>query len=255
MSQHPDTGRWLPARRGRPGIALRLFCLPYAGGDVAMFAPWAEDLPSEIELCPVRLPGRGPRVLEPAYAAVGPLVAALADGLRPALDVPFALFGHSMGALVCFELARELRRRGGPLPCHLLVSGRPAPQLPPRYDPLSRLADRELVDQLHRRYGYVPPRDDDLFDELLRLMIPTLRCDVMVSDTYAYPDEPPLDCPITAFGGLDDATVTRDELAAWRAQTRGPFEIRMLPGGHFYLESEWRFLVRFIAACLRSTLR
>jgi medium-chain acyl-[acyl-carrier-protein] hydrolase len=255
MSHGPNAaGPWLPSWRARAGAALRRFCFPYAGGDVATFAPWAEVLPWDIELCPVQLPGRGRRALEPAYAALGPLVDALAGGLRPALAGRFAFFGHSMGALVCFELARALRRRGGPLPCHLLVSGRPAPQLPRRYGPLSQLPDRELVDQLHRRYGYAPPQDDGQLDELLRLMIPTVRSDVAVSDAYGYPDEPPLDCPITAFGGLDDATVTRDELAAWGAQTRGRFEIRMLPGGHFYLESEWRFLVRFIATSLQSAL-
>jgi medium-chain acyl-[acyl-carrier-protein] hydrolase len=247
------TERWLPLRRARDRVALRLFCFPYAGGDIAIFSRWTDDLPWEIELCPVQLPGRGRRALEPAYAELGPLVDALADALAPALDTRFAFFGHSMGALVCFELAREQRRRGGPLPDHLLVSGQPAPQLPRRYGPLSRLADDEFARQLHQRYGYAPPQDDGQLAELLRIMIPTLRSDVMVSDGYGYPDEEPLDCPITAFGGLDDPAVTRDELVAWQHQTRCGFVTRMLPGGHFYLESEWRFLVRFIAASLRST--
>jgi medium-chain acyl-[acyl-carrier-protein] hydrolase len=256
MSEGRDaTATWLPSRRPRDGVAIRLFCFPYAGGDVAIFSPWAEDLPWEIELCPVQLPGRGRRALEPAYAELGPLVSALAGALAPALDTRFAFFGHSLGALVCFELAREQRRRGGPLPCHLLVSGRPAPQLPRRYGPLSQLPDDELVVQLHRRYGYAAPKDDGQLGELLRLMVPTLRSDVMVSDRYVHVDEEPLDCPITAFGGLDDPTVTRDELAAWQHQTRARFETRMLPGGHFYLESERRFLVRFLANSLRSTPR
>ncbi|HWU87309.1 MAG TPA: alpha/beta fold hydrolase, partial [Kofleriaceae bacterium] len=191
----------------------------------------------------------------PAYAELEPLVGALAEGLAPALDGPFALFGHSVGALVGFELARELRRRGRPRPSHLLVSGRPAPQLPPRYGPLSQLPDGEFLEQLYRRYGYTPPEDDDQLDELLDVMLPTIRRDVTVSDRYVYADEPPLDCPITVFGGLEDATVTRDELDAWRHQTRGRFETRMLPGGHFYLESDRTFLVRFIADSVRTTLR
>jgi len=131
------------------------------------------------------------------------------------------------------------------------VSGRVAPQLPGRYGPLSGLPDDEFLDQLHRRYGYVPPEDDGYLDELLALMLPTLRSDVTISDRYVYAEEEPLDCPITAFGGLDDPTVTRDELAAWGHQTRGRFETRRLPGGHFYLESEWKFLVRFIANALQ----
>ncbi|HWO22762.1 MAG TPA: alpha/beta fold hydrolase [Kofleriaceae bacterium] len=250
------TEAWLPGRRPRGGTALRLITLPYAGGDTAIFAPWAEELPYEIELCPVQLPGRGRRAGEPAYAAIGPLVGALAgalaEALPPALDLPFALFGHSMGALVGFELARELRRRGLPEPCHLLVSAHAAPHLPRRYPPLSALPDDEFVAALHRRYGYVVPQDAGPLDELMRLMIPTLRSDVMVTDHYVLAEEEPLACPITAFGGLDDPTVTRDELAAWQHQTRGGCETRMLPGGHFYLDTDPRFLIRFIADRLRG---
>jgi medium-chain acyl-[acyl-carrier-protein] hydrolase len=244
-------GPWLPPRRARDGVAIRLFAFPFAGGDTPIFSSWTEQLPPEIELCPVQLPGRGRRALEPAYAELGPLVSALADALSPALDARFALFGHSMGALVSFELARALRRSRRPLPCHLLVSGRPAPQLPPRYAPLAQLEDAELVRQLHHRYGFVPPAHLGSLDELLRLMIPTIRSDVTISEGYSYADEDPLECPITAFGGLDDSTVTREELAAWQHQTRGGFEMRMLPGGHFYLDSA--FLVRFIGDRLRST--
>lgn len=243
-------GAWLAPRRARAGAAVRLLALPYAGGDGSIFASWFERLPWEIELCPVLLPGRGRRALEPAYAALGPLVGALADALAPELGGRFALFGHSLGALVSFELTRELRRRGRPLPCHLLVSGRPAPQLPARYPPLAYLPDAELLAQLHRRYGYALPEDDGQLDELLDVMLPTLRRDVTVSDAYVHAEEAPLACPITAFGGLDDATVTRDELRAWQHQTAGRFEIRQVPGGHFYLESE--FLIRFVGDLLRS---
>jgi len=245
---------WLPSRRPREGVAVRLFTFPYAGGDTSIFSPWTEDLPREIELCPVQLPGRGRRTLEPAYSTLGLLVDALAEALAPALDARFAFFGHSMGALMCFELARELRRRDRPLPCHLLVSGQPAPQLPRRHDPLAHLPDADFVEQLHRRYGYALPEDDEQLDELLDVMLPTLRSDVMVTDDYVHGAEAPFDCPITAFGGLDDPTVTRHELDAWRHQTRGLFRTRMLPGGHFYLESEWKFLVRFIVDSLQSTL-
>jgi medium-chain acyl-[acyl-carrier-protein] hydrolase len=253
-------GAWLPPRRADEGARVRLFALPYAGGDTAIFAPWIDLLPWEIELCPVQLPGRGRRALEPAYAEIGPLVRALADALLPALGPRFAVFGHSMGALVGFELARELRRRGQPAPCHLLVAGRGAPQLPPRYGPLSHLPDGELLARLHERYGYAAPApaDADAGDlgELLDLMRPTVRADLRVSEGYVHADEPPLDCPITAFGGLADPTVTREELDAWRHQTRGPFRTRMLPGGHFFLESEAeaRFLVRFLVDSVRSAL-
>jgi medium-chain acyl-[acyl-carrier-protein] hydrolase len=251
-------GAWLPPRRPGAPAAIRLLALPYAGGDTSIFATWTELLPWEIELWPVQLPGRGRRALEPAYAAVGPLAGALAGPLadawaaEPGPAPQLAIFGHSMGALVGFELARELRRRGGPAPRHLLVAGRPAPQLLPRYSPLADLPDAELFEQMHRRYGYALPAADGPLDELLEAMRPTVRADLRVSETYVHAEEPPLDCPITAFGGLADPTLTREELDAWRHQTRGPFRTRMLPGGHFFLETEpdVRFLVRFIADAL-----
>ena len=246
---------WLSSPRGRDGAAIRLFAFPFAGGDVATFAPWADELPREIELCPVSLPGRGRRIGEPAHAHIEPLVKAVADGLAPALGGRFALFGHSLGGLIAFELARELRRRGGPRPAHLLISSRPAPQLPRRLTPLWNLPDDVFLRALHERYGYTAPVDVGPIDELLELMLPTVRSDVRISDEYAYQGEPPLDIPITTFGGLTDPTVSRDELAGWRQQTTGPFEQRMLPGGHFYLTSEWRFLVRFVANTLQQTLR
>jgi medium-chain acyl-[acyl-carrier-protein] hydrolase len=177
-------------------------------------------------------------------------VRALADGLAPALEGRFAFFGHSFGALVCFELARELRRRGRPLPSHLLVAARHAPQLPNRYTPLTALPDDELLEQLHRRYGYTRPEIDVELDELLQLMLPTVRADVLASERYVHAEEPPLPCPITAFGGLTDPTVTREELTAWRHQTAAGFEVRMLPGGHFFLETERTFLVRFVSGIL-----
>ena len=240
---------WLPPRRAGAPAAIRLLALPYAGGDTSIFARWADLLPREIELCPVQLPGRGRRALEPAHAALGPLVGAIADAItdEPGLPAPLAIFGHSMGALIGFELARELRRRGGPGPRHLLVGGRPAPQLPPRDGPLSNLPDAELFERLHQRYGYALPAAGGPLDELLEAMRPTVRADLRVSEGYAYAEEPPLDCPITAFGGLADPTLSREELDAWRHQTLGPFGTRMLPGGHFFLESDARFLVRFIA--------
>jgi medium-chain acyl-[acyl-carrier-protein] hydrolase len=244
---------WLGPGRPRTGAALRLLAFPYAGGDITIFSAWAEDLSWDIELCPVQLPGRGRRLREPAFDELGPLVRALADGLAPALDGPFAFFGHSMGALVAFELARELRRCGRPLPHHLLVSGRPAPQLPRRYDSLAHLPDAEFFARLHERYGYELPQAEGL-EELMSLLAPMVRSDVLVSDRYVYTDEPPLPCPITAFGGIADATVTRDELSAWQRQTTGRFETRLLPGGHFFLESARQFLVRFIVDSLRSAL-
>jgi medium-chain acyl-[acyl-carrier-protein] hydrolase len=231
----PPSG-WLGRPAPNPEAALRLFCFPYAGGTSLIYRAWPKLLPRAIEVCAVQLPGRGERLSEPAYTNIADLVRALADALLLRLDKPFALFGHSMGALISFELARELRRRAAPPPLHLFVSGRRAPQIersrPPTYD----LPDEEFLLDLRRLNG--TPLEVLEHPELMRLLLPLLRADFAVCQTYVYSPEPPLDCPITAFGGLHDGGVPREHVEAWREQTAAAFSVRMLPGDHFFLRTQ-----------------
>jgi len=227
---------WVLGARNRPAARLRLFCLPYAGGAASAYHGWAEDLPAEVEACPVQLPGRGWRFRETPFRRLADLVPALAEGLLPLLDLPFALFGHSMGAVVAFELARELRRRGARAPVLLALSGHQAPQRPDAEPPISHLPDAEFLDEVRRRYDGIPA-EVLAEEELLQLLFPVLRADIQVLEAYAYEKEPPLDCPIYCFGGEDDPHVSLPDLEAWRDETRAPLRVRTFPGGHFFVES------------------
>lgn len=188
-----------------PQAKARLFCFPFAGGGTLTYHAWSRQLPSEIELRPVRLPGRERRFNEPCYREAIPLVQASASGLEPYLDLPFAFFGHSMGALLAFELVRELRRRGGRDPFCLLVSGHSAPQLPLSGPPLHKLPEPALIDEL-RRYGGTP-ETVLAHREFMELFIPVIRADFAINETYIHIPEPPLDCVIHAFGGETDHMV------------------------------------------------
>jgi medium-chain acyl-[acyl-carrier-protein] hydrolase len=193
-------------------------------------------LPPEVDVCAIQLPGRGSRFREEPFRRAADLVPAVADALRPHLDVPFALFGHSMGALVVFELTRELRRRRVPLPVLLAVSGHEAPQRPDPDPPIAHLPDAEFIRELRARYDGIP--EQVLAEqELLQLLLPVLRADVLLMESYVYGDEPALECALSCYGGEQDRHVGREDLEAWREQTRGPFTLRVFPGGHFFIES------------------
>ncbi|HEU0299177.1 MAG TPA: thioesterase II family protein [Longimicrobium sp.] len=249
----PSPDRWIVRPRPSPRARLRLFCLPHAGGGASAFRGWADALPPEVEVCPVQLPGRENRVAEPAFDRVPPLAQALADAVEPLLSLPFALFGHSNGALIGFELARALRARGRPGPVHLFASGRRAPDLPSGRPPTHHLPDAEFLAEL-QELGGIPPQVLE-HPELMAVLLPTLRADVAIHETYEFREQPPLPCPVTAYGGLTDPKVSREQLQAWGRHTGGPFTMRLFPGGHFYLQEERTAVLRVLSADLHAVLR
>jgi medium-chain acyl-[acyl-carrier-protein] hydrolase len=220
---------------GRPDarVRIRLFCLPYAGGGAGVFREWGRLVPPEVQLLPVNLPGRGNRFTEPQPTRCDALVEQLAEELDPFLDLPFALFGHSMGALLGFELALRLRALGRPLPEMLLVSGRRAPHLPSEKRQLHALPEDEFRAELRGLNG--TPEEILEHPELMELFSPILRADFELCETYVPRAAEPLDLPVSAFGGLEDPDVSREDVLAWKEHTRGPFRLRMFPGGHFFL--------------------
>jgi medium-chain acyl-[acyl-carrier-protein] hydrolase len=223
---------WLPSRPpGAPGI--RLFCFPHAGAGALAYREWGRLLPTSIQVLPVLPPGRETRMRETSYTSIGPYVADLATALAPELRAPYALFGHSLGALVAFELARRLRADGLPAPVHLFVSGRMAPQFTEHRRILHGLPASDLSREL-AALGGIPSRLD-LGDHRLSPLLDALRADLTVNEKYAFRAEPALGTAITALGGAADPRVTEGELAAWRGQTSGPFTFRTYRGGHFYL--------------------
>ncbi|HEX2091288.1 MAG TPA: alpha/beta fold hydrolase [Longimicrobiaceae bacterium] len=235
MQVKRDPERWAVFPRRNPSAELRLFCFPYAGGSAAAYRLWPNHFGPRVEVCAVQLPGREARFGERPYDRVMPLAADLAEILRPYFDRPFAFFGHSMGSLIAFELIRELRRAGRPLPATLVASGRNAPHLPPR-EPLNyNLPEPELLEKLRRFEG--TPEEVLANQELMRLLLPLLRADFAVNEAYTPYDEPPFDLPILALGGTGDEEVTREGLDAWSQYTASRFAVRIFPGGHFFLNS------------------
>ena len=227
-----------------PQSRLRLFCFPYAGGTAAVFRSWSQYLPSEIELCAVQYAGRGSRLAEPLGEDVMEVLNGVYQDLQPFLKKPFAFFGHSMGALVSYEFARRLQREEQPGPFQVFVSGCSAPhvrELKSTYN----LPEPEFIAELRHLQG----TPEEVLDnaELMQLMMPIIRADFKVSQTYEYVPGPPLECPIRAFGGLKDEMVPREEVEAWSEHTGGSFRAQMLPGDHFFLNTSESLLTRIIA--------
>ena len=234
--------RWVSCFKPNPQAKLRLFCFHYAGGGASVFRTWSDSLPESVEVCAIELPGRGMRLRESPFTQLEPLVQHLASTLLPYLDKPFAFFGHSMGGLVSFELTRLLRTEYGVSPVHLFVSGHRAPQVPDPDPPIHTLPESEFLQELRRFNG--TPEAVLKNAELMQLLLPTLRADFAVIETYAYTPETPLDCPITAFGGLQDREASCNELEAWREQTNASFVLKMFPGDHFFLHSAGSLLLQ-----------
>lgn len=233
MSKPLPSHPWIAHARPRPEARLRLFCLPYAGGNASIFRAWGQRLPAEVEVMPVELPGRASRFREPPLRRVDEAVEKLEAALSPLFDRPFAFFGHSMGALLAFELARRLRRTGGPEPVALFVSARRAPHLPPEEDPVHGLPDGEFFERLRELNG--TPEEALQHPELMQMLLPLLRADFELNETYEFAPGEALACAVAAMGGLGDPEVTREHLEAWRQHTSGPFSLRMFAGDHFYL--------------------
>lgn len=227
---------WINTFTLRPQARLRLFCFPYAGGSAAVYRPWLNHLPASVELCAVELPGRGARLRERPFQQLGPLAQAAAEGLLPFLDKPFAVFGHSLGGLLAFEVVRLLRRRGCE-PLHLFVSSRRAPHAPENDPPIHHLPESAFVAEVGNRYNGIPKAVRES-PELMQLMLPVMRADFAVFESYVYAPAEPLACPISVFGGRADQRVAQEHLAGWREHTRSTCTLRLFEGGHFYWQDE-----------------
>lgn len=239
------TSNWVSIQNQNPQASQRLFCFPYAGGAASIYRDWGNKLPPNIEVCSVQLPGHGNRLREPPYKRIEPLVEAAAEALIPYLKGSFAFFGHSMGGIISFELAHLLRSRQLPTPSHLFISGRSAQHLVKKESPTYDLPEPEFIEELRRLKG--TPREVLEHPELMSLISPILRADFEVCQTYDHTPRPPLDCPITVFGGLQDQDVPRERLEGWREYTASSFVLRMFQGDHFFLHTSAPALLRIIA--------
>ncbi|WP_414587921.1 SDR family NAD(P)-dependent oxidoreductase [Scytonema sp. PCC 10023] len=242
---------WLVFPKPNPDARLRLFCFPYLGGSSSAFLTWSDDLPLDIEICALQLPGGTDRLGEQPFDELNPLVETLARVLLPYLDKPFAFYGHSLGALLCFELARYLRRENSKIPTHLFVGAWYAPQLPHPFSSIAQISEEEAL----KKADLIDlPQSIQQNTELMRLLQPTLKAGILMHENYIYSQESPLDCPITAFGGMQDKVITQEHLSAWREQTCSTFKLQMLSGNHLFLHSDQELLLQAISEVLTPIL-
>ncbi len=235
---------WIVKPKPNPNAKLKLICLPFAGGGSNSFRSWAPILPDPVELVTVEIPGRGQRLSEPLRKRIDHIIPEMASALIEELDTPFALFGHSMGTLLGFELAHHLREQFGVQPVHLFVSGRGAPHTESVEPPIHQLGHDAFIAEIKRFNG--TPKAVLENQELMELMVPILRADFEACETYEYRSKAPFDFPITVFGGLQDKGAPKDRLEAWAEHTKAVFNIRMFPGDHFYLLNQTSLLIESI---------
>jgi len=239
--------KWVVCSEVRPAASIRLFCFSYAGAGIAVFRNWCLEFPLDVEVCCIQLPGREQRWREEPFSSLKELIPPLVDGLLPWLNLPYAFYGHSVGGRIAFEVARALRGIGLPLPRHLFVGASPAPQISTLRPALSSMGDGAFLDEIQRRYGGVPkPILND--PEMLAALLPTLRADVALMETYHHVPDSALDCPITAIGGVDDRIVHRAALNGWSLQTSNRFVLHLMEGDHFFLQSQRQKLQALISA-------
>lgn len=244
--------RWVLQQSDRR-CHLRIVCIPYAGGSAAVYHDWNRHLPKGFATWTLRLPGRDSRFGEPPATDLLSLVDDAAQSLAASLEEPFVVFGHSLGAFIGFELVRRLYDGWGLQASLLGVSARNAPQIPSYRGTIHTLPDDQFIDVLDHQYGAIPPviRADR---QMRDLYLPILRADATMLETYRYVAGAPLRCPISVFGGESDRETDVHGLAAWAELTIGGSHVRLLPGGHFFLDSERERLLSLLSTDIEATL-
>ncbi|MGH3659014.1 MAG: thioesterase II family protein [Micromonosporaceae bacterium] len=240
---------WFPFGT-QPEAPVRLLTLPHAGAGASVFRTWARGMPEPVHVCPAQPPGRERRYDEPPFTRVAPLVEELAAEITASVRTPYAILGHSTGALCAFEVTRVLLRTGGPLPVHLFVCGRPAPHHPLSRSDLAGLSVPELAAFLRKLEGTPEAILSD--HGLLERMQPILAADFDVNECYTFQSDKPLDIPITAFVGRTDPVATEERAADWSEHTTAGFRLHAFDGGHFAIFDHAARVHAEIAAALRD---
>jgi medium-chain acyl-[acyl-carrier-protein] hydrolase len=247
MSNRVSPATWFACLKQNPQASLRLFCFPYAGGGSHIFRAWVDSFPDWVELYAANLPGRGNRVNEPLCTSLMQVTQSLAQNIERYLDKKIAFFGHSMGALLSFELCRQLRRTRGIEPDYLFVSGHRAPHLKDGA-PVHNLPDAEFLEKVRELNGTPPEILENA--ELIEFMLPILRADFQMLETYSFLPDFRLNCPMEAYGGLEDSETSYEEISAWRDHTSNSFAQRMFPGDHFFINTARASLLERITRAL-----
>ena len=231
---------------------FRLYCFCYAGGSAASFLDWQAAFGPSVEICPLQLPGRGARFHEAPYTVLPELIAALSDVIERETKLPFAFFGHSMGGLLAFELARYNRKHGRGLPAHLFISGCEAAKYRSSREKLHLLSDREFLKHL-AKYNGTPP-EVLAHPELMELVLPTIRADFLLVEEYRYTPGPPIDVPITVLAGKDEIFDSPKQIGGWEEETRKTCRIEWFEGAHFFIHSSREAVIDCVRADLMPCL-
>jgi len=242
--------RWIIPPRVRVDAPVRLFCLPFAGGGASAYRTWGTVLAPHVEVCPIQLPGREERFDEPAHTNLRTMASIVVEQLHAFFDKPYALFGHSMGALLSYEVLRQLEAVSAPAPVQAFLSAYVPPHRPSRWAPIHQLPDAAFLDELRQLEG--TPEAVLQHPELMQFLLPTLRADFQACETYEGGALSPLATPLTIYGGTDDGDVSEEELAAWQVHTSSDFRLRIFPGNHFYLHSAREALLADISHTLQA---
>lgn len=231
----PANRKWLVTHNPLPNPRLRLFCFPYSGGAAHIFAKWPDRLAKDIEVVAIQPPGRSNRFTEPLVTDMEHMVAGALPAIREKLDRPFALFGHSLGAAVAFEVCHALEKEGH-RPQLLIPSGRNAPHVKSDKKPLHQLSETDFIAEIKTYNG--TPTEVIENPELMELMVPILKADFGISETYGFSSGTLLQTPIAALGGTEDPHVQEAGVQGWQQYTEGEFRSHILNGDHFFLHGE-----------------
>ena len=239
--------KWITVFNKPAQVKNRLFCFPYAGGSAQTFRNWVDLVPETTQLCALQMPGRSSRFTEPLLTHIDQVLDKVKVEIKPFLDKPFVFFGHSMGAAVSYELSRILQDQGLKV-SHLFVSGRSSPDRPSEREQIHGLPEPEFRAKMKDLNG-TPPEILE-HEELMELMVPIVRADFTISETYKQHSGSQLTCPLTAFGGTDDDDIPEENMASWLDFSDGPTEYHMYEGDHFFLNPYREDIVRRISEVL-----
>jgi medium-chain acyl-[acyl-carrier-protein] hydrolase len=231
--------KWAYVPKPKVSPRTRLFCFPFAGAGPSAFRHWPvafEEIDPAVEVNIISLPGREFRISTPAIENLQDLIEPLAQAIEPSLDAPYCFFGYSVGALIAFELTRRLLASSLPPPIHLFVCGKRAPHLPLSRKPIHALPDEQLIQELKRFNG--TPQEVLDNQQLMALVLPVLRADFSLNETYEYREGPALPCPITGLGGRDDPEASPEMIEAWKTHTGARFQTKFFSGGHFFVAAQ-----------------
>lgn len=236
MNRELNRDNWFFCKAPRPQASRRLFCFPFGGGGASVFHSWSDAMGEDVEVRALQLPGRETRFSEPRETDINKLIKDIVTALGAYQDKPFAIFGYSLGSLLAFEAYRELRRQNMKTPLRLFIAAMSAPQLPPPHPPISSLPDPEFVQKVE--YYYQPGGEAWNNQELREFLLPLLKADIALYESYVYREEPPIDCPIDVIAGSDDRATPVESTRYWTQQTDSDVKFHAFEGGHFFLD-DW----------------